>query len=265
MNYTASPNNTAETFNLKQPINDLRRAITLAQGELRAVSARKEKLEKDVGEAKWRELQKPKVEQFLEELLEAAHLRRIGSFERLLSALVAEVMPGESPIAMQLSIQRNQPWLDIVSRLGADETEDIFEDQGGALTNVVVLGLRLIAVAKANARRIVFLDESDCWVENHRIPSFYNVLADASKKIGFQCFAISHHDVSVFEKTENDRDRGLQLPVSTVIQKARAAFTSKTLRSISGKTPSPECAGSGFPTYRVFTTRQSICTQALPH
>jgi hypothetical protein len=190
-------------------ITKLRHSISMAQGELKAASARKEKLEKDVGEAKWRELKKPEVDKFLEELLEAAHLRRLGTFERLLTALVAEVMPGESPIALDLSIKRNQPWLDIMSNLGGDEREDIFEDQGGALTNVIVLGLRLIAVAKAKARRVVFLDESDCWVENHRVQSFYSVLADAARKIGFQCFAISHHDMSVFEKKSGSNTDGV--------------------------------------------------------
>jgi chorismate mutase len=190
-------------------IAKLRHSISMAQGELNASLARKVKLEKDVGEAKWRELKKPDVEKFLEELLEAAHLRRLGTFERLLTALVTEVMPGESPISLDLSIKRNQPWLDIMSNLGGDEREDIFEDQGGALTNVIVLGLRLIAVAKAKARRIVFLDESDCWVENHRVQSFYSVLADAARKIGFQCFAISHHDMSVFEKKSGGNTDGV--------------------------------------------------------
>lgn len=199
-------NNDSEVRSL---IAKLRHSISMAQGELKASTSRKEKLEKDVGEAKWRELKKPEVDKFLQELLEAAHLRRLGTFERLLSALVAEVMPGESPIALDLSIKRNQPWLDIMSNLGGDEREDIFEDQGGALTNVIVLGLRLIAVAKAKARRIVFLDESDCWVENHRVRSFYSVLADAARKIGFQCFAISHHDMSVFEKKDGGNTDGV--------------------------------------------------------
>lgn len=194
---------------IRSLIAKLRHSISMAQGELKASLARKEKLEKDVGEAKWRELKKAEVEKFLQELLEAAHLRRLGTFERLLTALVAEVMPGESPIALDLSIKRNQPWLDIMSYLGGDEREDIFEDQGGALTNVIVLGLRLIAVAKAKARRIVFLDESDCWVENHRVQSFYSVLADAARKIGFQCFAISHHDMSVFEKKNGGNTDGV--------------------------------------------------------
>lgn len=201
-----TPVRSAGDGEIRSLIAKLRHSISMAQGELKASLARKEKLEKDVGEAKWRELKKPEVEKFLQELLEAAHLRRLGTFERLLSALVAEVMPGESPIALDLTIKRNQPWLDIMSNLGGDEREDIFEDQGGALTNVIVLGLRLIAVAKAKARRIVFLDESDCWVENHRVRSFYSVLADAARKIGFQCFAISHHDMSVFEKKDGSTD-----------------------------------------------------------
>lgn len=201
----------AKPVNMRAMISDIRHAISMAQGELNATVSRKEVLEKDVGEAKWREIQKPHVEKFLEELLEAAHVRRIGTFERLLTALVSEVMPGESPIALDLSIKRNQPWLDILSNLGGDEREDIFEDQGGALTNVIVLGLRLIAVAKANARRIVFLDESDCWVEDERVPAFYNVLADAARKIGFQCFAISHHDIAMFESRPGQNHDGINI------------------------------------------------------
>lgn len=208
MNMTASAISVGDG-EMRSLIATLRHSISMAQGELKATLARKEKLEKDVGEAKWRELKKPEVEKFLEELLEAAHLRRLGTFERLLTALVAEVMPGESPISLDLSIKRNQPWLDIMSNLGGDEREDIFEDQGGALTNVVVLGLRLAVVAKAKARRILFLDESDCWIENHRVQSFYNVVADAARKIGFQCFAISHHDMSVFERKNGGNEDGV--------------------------------------------------------
>ncbi len=200
----------------KTRIEALRRAIIMAIGGLRSEHEQKTQLEKTVGEAKWRLLQKPKVDAFLEELLEEAHARRIGYFERLLTALVLEVMPGESPIKLELMMKSGAPWLDIVSEIAHGVTEDVYEDQGGALTNIIILGLRMIAIAKSGMRRIVFLDESDCWVENHRVPAFYNVVRDAAKKIGFQCFAISHHDIRTFQGSKEEKLAGNGIRVASL-------------------------------------------------
>jgi hypothetical protein len=188
----------------------------MAVGGLRSEHEQKAQLEKTVGEAKWRLLQKQRIDDFLEGLLEEAHARRIGYFERLLTALVLEVMPGESPIKLELMMKSGAPWLDIVSELAKGITEDVYEDQGGALTNIIILGLRMIAIAKSGTRRILFLDESDCWVENHRVPAFYNVVRDAAKKIGFQCFAISHHDIRAFQGTKEEKLAGNGIRVASL-------------------------------------------------
>jgi hypothetical protein len=200
----------------KARIEALRRALIMAVGGLRSEHEQKAQLEKTVGEAKWRLLQKQRIDDFLEGLLEEAHARRIGYFERLLTALVLEVMPGESPIKLELMMKSGAPWLDIVSELAKGITEDVYEDQGGALTNIIILGLRMIAIAKSGTRRILFLDESDCWVENHRVPAFYNVVRDAAKKIGFQCFAISHHDIRAFQGTKEEKLAGNGIRVASL-------------------------------------------------
>lgn len=174
------------------------RAFAAARGELNAILARKRELTRSVGLAKGRLDRKKDVERFIEELQADAHAKRVGDFERLLSALVAEVLPGEKPVSLELEIERGQPSLDIVSRVGADLSEDIFEDQGGALTNIIVLGLRMIAVVRSGMRRFIVLDEPDCWVKTDRIPAFYSVVKEAARKIGLQCFVISHHETSQF-------------------------------------------------------------------
>jgi len=174
------------------------RRIDVMRGERETLLSRKQKLDLDVGQAKGRLAQKPKVDSFLEELQSEAHARRVGDFERLLTALVLEVLPEEKPIGLDLEVERGQPSLDIVSRVSAEWSEDIYEDQGGALTNIVVLGLRMIAVVRSGARRFLVLDESDCWVKGERVPTFYKVVKDAARKIGVQCFVISHHNISSF-------------------------------------------------------------------
>lgn len=183
---------------MRRDISDAVKRVALARGEQNAIDVRKAELENSVGLAKGRLDRKKDVEKFIEELQADAHAKRVGDFEKLLSALVMEVLPGEKPIGLDLEIERGQPSLDIVSRVAADLSEDIFEDQGGALTNIVVLGLRMIAVVRSGMRRFIVLDEPDCWIKNERVPAFYTVVKEAARKIGMQCFAISHHETSKF-------------------------------------------------------------------
>ncbi|HZW46871.1 MAG TPA: AAA family ATPase, partial [Microvirga sp.] len=40
--------------------------------------------------------------------------------------------------------------------------------------------------------------EADCWIAPERVSSFYKVLEDGAARLGVQCFAVSHHDLSQF-------------------------------------------------------------------
>lgn len=188
---------------LANSLADAGRRLAAYAGEAAALTLRAKSLEDEVGLAKGRLAQKAKVDLFLEELQAEAHSRRVGDFEKLLTALVSEVLPKEAPIGLELEIERGQPSLDIVSRHSVDRTEDIYEDQGGALTNVVSMGLRMIAVVRSGMQRFLMLDESDCWISNERVPAFYSVLKEAARKIDVQCLAVSHHETASFGEGVN--------------------------------------------------------------
>jgi DNA repair exonuclease SbcCD ATPase subunit len=156
-------------------------------------------LERDIALAKARLAVKGEVEAFIEAVQAEASRRNVAAFETLLTALVQEVLPGEKPVVLDLSTERGLTALDICLARPDGSREDVLEDNGGALTNVVGMALRLIAVVKAGVGRFLALDEADCWIAPERVPSFYRVLEDGANRLGVQCLAISHHDLSSFE------------------------------------------------------------------
>ena len=83
----------------------------------------------------------------------------------------------------------------------------MLEDNGGALTNVIGMALRLIAVVKADVARFLALDEADCWIAPDRVASFYRVLEDGAARLGVQCLAVSHRPVAVLRPVPYRADR----------------------------------------------------------
>jgi predicted ATPase len=171
-----------------------RRTLAGLQGARGEVSARLDELKLQVGVAKGRTELKGKVDVFLEEMQAEAHQRNVGSFEKLLSLLAREVIPGSTEIGLELTTERGLPSLDIFARRADGEREDVFEDKGGAFTNVVCAGLRLIAAVKCGGRRFLVLDEPDCWIKpGQNVTDFFRVFRQAAEQVGIQCLVISHH------------------------------------------------------------------------
>lgn len=192
----------ATTFDAREAkagLDRVAQALARLEGRKDALLAREAELTRTVGLAKGRVALKGEVQAFLDQIQEEHSRRNVESFEKLLSALADEVIPGIDPIRLDLSTERGLPALDITVQRPGGEKSDVYEDQGGALTNVVGAGLRLVAVVKSNLRRFVVLDEADCWIKPDRVPVFYKVMEDAANRLGIQCLAISHHDVSTFE------------------------------------------------------------------
>ncbi|WP_245416134.1 AAA family ATPase [Microvirga sp. 17 mud 1-3] len=173
-------------------------ALARLDGRRDALKTRSDELTREIELAKGRLAVKDEVEAFIEAVHGSASRRNLEAFETLLSALVQEVLPGEKPVALDLSTERGLAALDICVRRPDGNLEDVLEDNGGALTNVVGMALRLIAVVKADVARFLALDEADCWIAPERVASFYRVLEDGARRLGVQCFAVSHHDLSEF-------------------------------------------------------------------
>lgn len=173
-------------------------ALARLEGRRDALKARADELIGDIELAKGRLGVKDEVEAFIEAVHGSANRRNLAAFETLLSALVQEVLPGEKPVALDLSTERGLAALDICVKRPDGTMEDVLEDNGGALTNVIGMALRLIAVVKADVARFLALDEADCWIAPERVASFYRVLEDGAARLGVQCLAVSHHDLSQF-------------------------------------------------------------------
>ncbi|MBD2748524.1 AAA family ATPase [Microvirga sp. BT688] len=186
---------------LSSATHDVTRAEALLarlEGRRDAIRTRVEELTREIEFAKGRLAVKDEVEAFIEAVHGSASRRSLSAFETLLTALVQEVLPGEKPVALELSTERGLASLDICVRRPDGSLEDVLEDNGGALTNVIGMALRLIAVVKADVARFLALDEADCWIAPERVSSFYTVLEDGAARLGVQCLAVSHHDLSQF-------------------------------------------------------------------
>ncbi|RDI57700.1 AAA family ATPase [Microvirga subterranea] len=173
-------------------------SLARLEGRRDAVTARVQELTREIELAKGRLAVKDEVEAFIEAVHGSASRRNLAAFETLLTALVQEVLPGEKPVALDLSTERGLASLDICVARPDGSLEDVLEDNGGALTNVIGMALRLIAVVKADVARFLALDEADCWIAPDRVSSFYRVLEDGAARLGVQCLAVSHHDLSQF-------------------------------------------------------------------
>jgi hypothetical protein len=137
------------------------------------------------------------ISRLFEAMQTRAHSRSVGSFEQLLSAVMKDVMPEAGAVRLDLSNSNNTPELDVyIENEGA--LEDALEGSGGAVTNVLSAGLRFAALARTKNRRLMVLDEPDCWIRPSRVPSFLRMVAGVARHRKIQTLLISHHDPAYF-------------------------------------------------------------------
>lgn len=171
------------------------------QGELKALTSRYSEVESAVALAKGRLAHVEAVDAFLNELQTRMHEKSLGKLEKLLTALVKDILPeADRKIVMELGIDKKISALDLYVSEN-DNKEDILEGNGGALTNIISAGLRYAALSRTANRKFIVLDEPDCWLRPTRVPAFMNVLSQMANEIGVQTLLISHHDPSLFNET----------------------------------------------------------------
>lgn len=81
--------------------------------------------------------------------------------------------------------------------------EDIMRGQGGSVANVLSVGLRMFALMtldESEHRRVLVLDEQDCWLRPDLVPRLVKIIHEAGQALGFQIIMISHHDPATFER-----------------------------------------------------------------
>lgn len=143
------------------------------------------------------------INAILECAQQAEHESTIGVYEKLLTALIEDTLDNNRKIKMNLAIERGMPALEIYSEKEEGKLEDIYSSNGGSINNIVSVGLRAISLIRSKKRRLLILDESDCWLKGDYIPKFGAVIRQLSERLGIQIVMISHHNEENFSDIRN--------------------------------------------------------------
>lgn len=196
-----------------------------ASARLEEIARRRSQTEARVGAAKRFLECAPKVQEVLEEAQRRVNQEVVGGLSDLLTYLLQGVMgdPDRAIVCETEVDGRGMSQVRFSVRRSNGETEDILSGNGGSIANVVCTGLRLIAVHRAKRmRRLLVLDEPDCWLSPDRVPGFVGLLQKAvtSMPQDIQVLMITHHDVTDVEEPVNT----LELVRSTGSLRVKAAI-----------------------------------------
>lgn len=159
---------------------------------------REKQLRDEVAEAKARLSYQPEIKELLEKLQQIEHSKSVGTYEKLLGALLEDILPGERKAILDLYTEKGLPGLDIYIQKGNRPYENALRGTGGSIKNILSIGLRMIALIKSDRRKFLVLDESDCWLEPKWVPKMAMVVQALAERLKIQVLMISHHDESLF-------------------------------------------------------------------
>lgn len=145
----------------------------------------------------------PELKQLLELFQRKEQEKIVGVNQNLLSAILKDVIKNdndERKVVLDIFTERGMPALGIyIEKNDQGVLEDAYNGSGGAIANILSLGLRAIALIQSKKRRFLVLDEPDCWLKPEIIPDFIQVVKQLSEKLKIQILIISHHDESLLE------------------------------------------------------------------
>lgn len=154
-----------------------------------------QEVQKETAQAQARVHMQPQIKTVLEELQRREHARTVGAYEDMLTALILDVLPEPiERVILDLKTEKGLPGLHVlIQKNKTNPAEDIFNGNGGAVTNLISFGLRVIALLRSGERKFLVLDEADCWIQPELAPAFAQVVYQLSIELGVQILMISHH------------------------------------------------------------------------
>lgn len=144
----------------------------------------------------------PAVDDALEKLGRELFGKLAELLEGHLTTILQDVLAQPIRLRALQDHKRGSATLRLHIERGGQE-EDIMRGSGGAVANVLSVGLRLLALSQldpAKHRRFLVLDEQDCWLAPDLVPRLVKIVHEAGKAMGFQVIMISHHAPAAFEQ-----------------------------------------------------------------
>jgi ABC-type glutathione transport system ATPase component len=143
-----------------------------------------------------------KVTVALEQLSDQLFKQLLGLVQEKLTIALQEILDQPIKLRADAEFKRGAATVEFwVERAG--NREDVLRGQGGSVTNILSVGLRMFALTtldESRHRRFLVLDEQDCWLRPDLVPKLVKIVHDAGKALGFQILMISHHEVALFER-----------------------------------------------------------------
>jgi len=138
----------------------------------------------------------------LEKLSEQLFMQLLAVVQEKLSVALQEILEQPIKFCAEADFKRGGATVDFwIDRDG--NKEDILRGQGGSVSNVLSVGLRMFALTTLDPkehRRFLVLDEQDCWLRPDLVPRLVKIVSEAGRALNFQVLMISHHDVALFER-----------------------------------------------------------------
>jgi len=142
------------------------------------------------------------VSSALKSLSDALFQQTLNMVQEKLTIALQEIL--EQPIQFQAKADFKRGAASVeFSVLRDGQEEDIMRGQGGSVSNVLSVGLRMFALTALDPQRhrgFLILDEQDCWLRPELVPRLVKMVHDAARALGFQVLMISHHDVALFDQ-----------------------------------------------------------------
>jgi ABC-type branched-subunit amino acid transport system ATPase component len=140
------------------------------------------------------------VDSALEHLSQQLFDQLVGQLQQNLTQALQEVLDHPIRLRAHQSFKHGAASVEFdIERDG--HHEDIMKGQGGAVANILSVGLRLFALATLPVKKhrpFLVLDEQDCWLRPDLVPRLVRVVRSAARALGIQVIMISHHDTSAF-------------------------------------------------------------------
>jgi len=160
----------------------------------------------------------------LEQLSDQLFKQLLSVVQEKLTIALQEILDQPIKLRADAEFKRGAATVEFwVERAG--NREDVLRGQGGSVTNILSVGLRMFALTtldESRHRRFLVLDEQDCWLRPDLVPKLVKIVHDAGRALGFQILMISHHDVALFERFA---DRIFQLsPLANGAVEVRRVF-----------------------------------------
>ncbi len=137
----------------------------------------------------------------LEQLNQEIFREEIETAERLLTKALQDVLGQPITLKADVEWKNNAAWVSFgVEREG--NAEHIMRGQGGSVANILSVGLRIFALhyLGVERRKVLVLDEQDCWLRPDRVPDLVRLVRQAAHELGFQMIVISHHDLPLVQE-----------------------------------------------------------------